>query len=246
MKNFTLTKKLNVSAFLFIIISLANSYSQVAKALETGNSTYIGLDAIYSSTKFKPDYGNNVFSKRMTPGINLSLGHMFNNHFGAEIGVEVDAPNNDIKHVSENDITFGVPGSNPLSIFDAYKSKINQSHLYIGAIAKSEIFDKNFISVLIGASLSRIRAKANLFGQEYIVLGFESNDITSTFNKTKAIIIGKIAFEHQINNNFSIKFLSSWKNTEKIKITAQESSNKTIKFKDSITVGVGLAYLLFS
>jgi hypothetical protein len=187
----------------------------------------------------------------MAPGVNLSLGHMFNDYIGGEIGIEVDDPNSDINYVAgnKNELVFGVPVNTTTLIQNAYKSKINQNHSYFGIIAKANIFKANFISVLIGGSLSHFKAKANLFSQTFNnfgVISFDPTDEPSTFTKTKLIPIAKIILGYQCDN-YTIKILSTWKRTSKITIKAKEYSSNNpeiIKLKNSINIGIGFSFYI--
>lgn len=211
-------------------------------------STYFGIDALYSNTRLKKDFGGNVFSRRMAPGVNFSLGHMFNNNFGAEVGFEIDDRNSDVIYVPGNEAVFGILQNNPDLHYALYKSKVNQNYKYIG-ITTTTTFNNNFISLLIAESLSSIKAKTNLLGEIIDdIFGdpeFISRDNISIFNKNKLIPIIKISFGYK-NNDYFINLFSSWKNTSKINIKSQDSPDtmkEIIKFKNTCNFGIRLGYI---
>jgi len=241
MKKLILNNKINTSVFAFIIAVSANSSSHA-----TVNSTYIGADVIYTKTRFQSGFGDNVFSKKMAPGVNLFAGLMFNKYLGGEIGFEVDDPNSDINYAAGSEAVFGVANNNASLIYSGYQAKINQNHLYFGLIAKTNIFDKNFFSILIGGSVSHIKARANLFGKYINFFGgeFIPTDAVYTFDKNKLIPIVKIKFGYKCNDNSNINLSSTWKKTSKINITSQESSGSMVKLKNSINVGLGFSYYI--
>ncbi len=238
-----LEKRLNASAFAFVIALSATSYSQIAQA--SGTSTYVGVDAIASSLKFKNDYGNNVFSKKVTPGVNIFVGHMFNDNWGAEIGYETEKK-------MKRTTTFG-PGSTVSGYRltnadgnESYSSTLKQHHPYLAAIAKTNIFDdNNFASIMLGVSVSHIEAKQNQFYSSTT----PGTNITKTFARTKPIAIIKATIEHKFNSHFGLRLLAGWKNTSKIKMRSQENgtSNNSVlqvKPKDTFNLGVGVSYYI--
>ncbi|MGD0466050.1 MAG: hypothetical protein ABSA84_05090 [Gammaproteobacteria bacterium] len=246
MKKLILNNKINTSVFAFIIAVSANSSSHA-----TVNSTYIGADVIYTKTRFQSGFGDNVFSKKMAPGVNLFAGLMFNKYLGGEIGFEVDDPNSDINYAAGSEAVFGIASKNAFLNYVLYKNKLNQNHGYFGITVKTALFNKNLISVLIGGSISNFRAKTNLIGENLNDAldepYWQPNDNVSIFNKTKLIPLAKITFEHKYNNNYSVKFYSSWKNTSKITIKSKDSPNNNpeiIKFKNTINIGVGFSYYI--
>lgn len=233
-----------------IISSIVSGWclSIAAYANVDSHKIYFGADVLYSSTKMQKNFGGNVFAQEMVPGVNLFLGHMFNENFGVEVGFELDKTTNQTAYISEQDTICGVPPNNPLQIYSVHHSKFNQNHSYLGIIAKTNISDKNLISVLIGGSLSHVLAKNNLLGNQLVSVGFEPDHMTYTFKKTKLIPMVRIAFEHQFNKNYNIRFLATWKKMSKMIISSSEINSGylgTIKLKNTITLGIGFSYLLF-
>jgi hypothetical protein len=211
-------------------------------------STYFGIDALYSNTRLKRAFGGNVFSRRMAPGVNFSLGHMFNNYFGAEVGFEIDDRNSDVIYVPGNEDVFGVKPNNQFLIYSIYQSKINQNHSYISLKANFNVFNNFSISSLLGSSLSNFKIKTILLS-DHENYGFGhtiiNRNFTSIFNKTKMIFFAKLNLNFKLENRYNINLFSAWKNTSNIQIKSHESTinnPEIIKFKNFINIGIGLYY----
>ncbi len=91
------------------------------------------------------------------------------------------------------------------------------------------------VSLLVGASLSNIKAKYDISIPTVA---------TRTFKKTKLIPLVRLAVEHKVSDKFGIRGLVSWKNTSVFKVKSQESPTTTteIKLKDTFNIGFGVAY----
>ena len=229
-----LEKKLNVSAFAFVVAMAATSYSHAHGAHHHGNATYVGLDAVYNWMGFKQDYGQNIF-KKQAPGLNVFVGHMFHQNFGAELGFEWDKKVKKDVTIAANEKVAGSIVSTTAS--QVYKTKIDQTHPYLGVLAKTHLMNNTSISLLVGASLSNIKAKYDLSTPSVA---------TRTFKKTKLIPLVRLAVEHKISDKFGIRGLVAWKNTSAFKVKSQETPSTTteIKLKDTFNVGFGVAYYL--
>jgi len=229
-------KKLSIAT---IIAFSATSYCGISQATET-RSTYAGIDAVYNSMKFKGGYGDNVISKKSAPGLNLFVGHMFHNNFGAEVGFEIEKKMKRSSTVYPGALVSGVLVQ-PGYISFSYDSTIKQRHPYLGVLGKCNLFDNTFISFLVGGSLSHINAK-------YIVTssgaGPAYNGTTKSFSKTKLIPVIKASLEHKVTDRFGIRALITWKNTSAIKMTAKENGTSTLKPKNTFNLGIGALYYI--
>lgn len=231
----------------YAVILLFANYSIAA------GSTYIGVAGIYSHLRLPNSYGGNVFSRKMTSGFNLSLGHMFNDNFGWAAGVEFNKRNNREVFLNKEESIFGVNSNDPDLIFTSYKSQINQTHLYCGIISKAEILDANFISILIGSSLSNIKLKAKLLGEQifdHLLMEeiFYPEDYRYSFNKRQIIPIIQLAFGYQNKNQYNMKIFSTWKRISTANIISREfyySEKNIVQFKNIINIGVGCYYYIF-
>jgi len=227
-------KKLNASAFTFVAILSATAYSQVAQAAvgttASTSSTYIGADAIYGSMKFKENYGDKIFSKKGIPGVNLFVGHMFNENWGAEVGYEVDKKMKRTETVAAGNTVAG-SFINPLAYhWRAYDTFVKQHHAYLGATAKTNVLsDNNFVSLMLGISLSHIQARYNVYADENGPV-----NVTRTFSKTKAMPMLRATIEHKFNDKFGLRALATWRNTSKFKIKSEETPSSTaeVRLKD--------------
>ena len=238
-----LEKKLNASAFAFVVALAATSYSHAQAATDTG--PYVGLDAVYSNMKFKQDFGGNIFAKKAAPGLNLFVGHMFHENFGAELGIEFDKQMKKTAKVNAGNKVAGCLIDPNLLKFASYKTTVKQRHPYLGFIAKTNVLgDDNSVSLMVGVSLSHINAQYNYFESD---LGTIDPSITRTFTKTKPVGVVRAAFEHKFNDNFGLRALATWRNTSQFKIKAKEKgANKDtmIKLKDTFNVGIGAVYYI--
>ena len=235
-----LEKKFNVSAFAFVAILSAASYSSAQASGPSSN--YVGIDAVYASMKFKEYYGDNIFNKKEIPGINLFAGHMFNQNWGFEAGYEVDKKmkRDNVRVNSGQTVAGGLVA--PLVGFENYNTQLKQHHAYLGVLGKHNLFSNNvFASLMLGVSLSHIYAKFNMFddGTPATV------DITQSFAKTKLIPIIRATVEYKITDKLGLRALTTWRKTSKFKIIAEQAnSTAQIKLKNTINVGAGITYYI--
>lgn len=235
-----LEKKLNVSAFAFVVAMAATSYSHAHGTHHHGNGTYVGLDAVYNWMGFKQDYGQNIF-KKQAPGLNVFVGHMFHQNFGAELGFEWDKKvKKDVTFAAGNNTVLGksiIPIMGP----QAFKTELKQSHPYFGIVAKTHVMcDENILSLMVGMSLSNIKAKST----NYLNNNVAANNIV-TFSKTKMIPFVKVAFERKFSHQCGVKLSTAWKNTSAFKLDSKEpGTSSKLKLKDTFNVGLGVVYYL--
>lgn len=226
-------KQLSLAA---ITLSMVAS-SGVGYAITAKGSTYMGVDIVYNSMKFKQDYGHNVLSKKAAPGLNLSVGHMFYNNFGAEVGFEIEKNMKRTARLNSGEKIGGQVFGNPI-LYIIYNSTLRQHHAYIGAIYKHSIFNNTFVSLMLAGSLSHL--SANYISIDSVPPG--ASGATKSFSKNKLIPLIKCSIEHKLTNSFGIKALLGWKNTSAIKMTARENNAHTIKPKNTISMALGATY----
>jgi hypothetical protein len=204
-----LSKLLNASAIAFAVTLASSSYSYAANT----RNTYVGLDAVYNSMKLKKEYGGNIFSKKMAPGLNFSVGHMFHENFGAELGIEVEKKMKRTARVPAGEIIANMPALDPADgiSWEDYNTQIKQRHPYVGFVVKSNLFNNTFASLMIGGALSDIKASFHKFDDSGVGPLPAQDQLTKTFKKTKLIPIIKVQLEQKFINNFSIKALITWK-----------------------------------
>lgn len=237
-----LEKKLNASAFAFVAILSAASYSSAQASGSSSN--YVGVDGVYSSMKFREYYGDNIFNKKGIPGVNLFAGHMFNENWGFEAGYEVDKKmKRDNVRVNSGQTVAGnvVPS---LYGFADYNTKLKQHHTYLGFLAKYNLKHNLFASLMLGSSLSHVHAEYNLFN---VNVANAHIDITRSFSKTKLIPIIRAALEYKINDKIGLRALTTWKKTSKFKIIAEQpfvGSPSEVKLKNTINIGAGVSYYI--
>jgi len=239
MKKISLQKKLNASAFAFVVALSATSYSH-AHGNVAGES-YVGLDAVYNFMGFKSGYGDKVL-KKSAPGLNLFVGHMFHENFGAEAGFEYDKNMKRSNTVAQGEMVGGVPIPGGLTNI-SYDSKLKQSHPYVGLVGKYNVFDNTFVSLMVGGSLSHVNAQYTVTNTGVGgVVGAAYVGTTKSYSKTRLIPLVKASVEHKVTDRFGLRALVAWKNTASIKMTAKENSNYSVKLKDSYSIGVGALY----
>lgn len=233
-------KKLHASAFAFIAILSAASYSSAQASGSSSN--YVGIDAVYASMKFREYYGDNIFNKKEIPGVNLFAGHMFNKNWGFEAGYEVDKKmKRDSVRVNEGQTVAGqlvAPGLG----FEDYNTHLKQHHAYLGVLGKHNLFSNNiFASLMLGMSLSHAHAKFNIFDD-----GTPAHiDMTRSFAKTKLIPIIRATVDYKITDKLGLRALTTWRKTSKFKIIAEQAnSTSQIKLKNTINVGAGITYYI--
>jgi len=213
------------------------TYADIVNVKETRD--YIGIDAIYSKMKFKENYGENIFAQS-APGINLFYGHMFTNIVGAEIGYEMKQTKKREETIPEGDMVAGRSTAVGV-ISESYATNLQQQYPYCGVLFKRNL-NNNSASILIGLSLSHVRARYNLFNNGLNV----SQDETRTFEKTKLMSIVRASAEHVFDNKLGIRVLATWKRTSKFNIKSQEnpSGNSRIMLKNAIQAGLGIFYTI--
>lgn len=230
--------KLNSNASKLALIA-ALSASSISYA--SAPSTYVGIDAVFSKMGFKQNYGENIFSKKVTPGVNVFVGHMFTEHFGAELGYEVDKKMKRTATIYAGEYLTGVhitPGAG--LNWASFNTTLKQSHPYLGFIAKTNVFgDNSYISLMLGMAVSNITAKYHYFKNDMR----DAND-TKNFSKTKPIAIARIAYEYKFNDKFGLRTILGWKNTSAFKVSSKENLAAQIKLKDSFNFGVGASYYI--
>jgi hypothetical protein len=237
MKKISLQKKLNASAFAFVVALSATSYSHAheCKICET----YVGLDAVYNVMKFKTDFGGNIFAKKGAPGLNVFVGHMFHEHFGAELGFEVEKKMKRTETIPAGQKVNGFPVG-AVQRSESYNTEVTQNHPYLGLIGRINIVDNSVASLLVGVSASHIKAKQNLFS-----IGGAATNVTETFSKTKFIPIVRASIEHKFNDKFGVRALAAWKNTSQFKLNPKEGGTDQVKLKNSFSFGLGAMYYIF-
>jgi len=220
-----------------LLIAVLGVLSVTPVVLHANTSTnYVGVDAVYSFMGFKTNYGANMFAKR-APGLNAFYGHKFNHIFGAEVGYEAEAKRSRVAVVYVNDYAAGVQVEGVRH--EAYITKLYQKHPYVGVSASTAIKENNTLSMLIGGSLSHIRAIYNQYADSA-----GATDLTRTFAKTKLIPMVRVSAEHHFNDQFGLRALCTWRNTSQFKIKTQENplADSEVKLKNAINVGLGLTY----
>lgn len=232
------------SIFTFIV-SLIGSPNSVSMEHSYSNNGNVGLDVLCSDMRFKEDFGSNIMSNKLAPGLNLFASYMFNQHIGAEVGFEFYKK----MHRTVNKAYGMVAGIN-LNVersdyWVSYKTTMSQKYPYIGVIIKHDVSDSSTISLLTGASLSSIKAK-------YVISDTADEHIdpmagtVRTFSKTNLIPMIKAIIEHKFNEKFSVRATVSWKQTSSFKtMKSKQPSRACIKPRDSFGFGVGVKYYVF-
>lgn len=241
-----LEKKYYVNTFSFIVTLCATTYSY-SKA---NDFTYFGgVDYLYSKTQFKEDFGGNIIFTKPISGLNVFVGRMFNEHFGAEIGLEFYRKmEKTVNRISSGVVVAGeaVPKSDPGDppYWESFKTTFSQRHPYIGIVIKTNLTENNILSLFSGASLSRIKTQYTIFNNADFDL--DPSIRVRTFYKTKVIPMLRATIEHKFNNKLGIRALVGWKQTSLFKMKAQEHNNSeaSIKPKDSFNFGIGATYYI--
>lgn len=212
-------------------------------------NTYINLNTFYSSNKMKNTFGNNVFSQKNTPGLDIALGHMYNQFIGGELGLEVNKISKKTVTIPGNETVFGVENSSINLINSNYKSKVNQNSSYVGLVLQVPFFNEtNYINLLIAGSWVNMRLTSNLFEETISIFGLQypiSKNITYSFKKKKLIPMLGLLLKHKYNNKLNFQIYGRWKNLSKISLLYNESNvNNIVKLKNSIIIGIGISFII--
>ncbi len=207
----------------------------VASADAAANKAYVGAGLVYSSMKFTKDYGANLFAKN-APGLNVFAGYMFTDNFGLEAGYEHYKKKKKTVDVSAGErIAGGNALLNPYTI----STSVQQTHPYILAIAKTNMFDENLnLGVGIGLSYSKLKA----FHAATSSNGAAINPIKEFNYSTKKILPMVKTFAEYKFDQFAVEASLGWKNTSKLKVNSSEDSKKEIKAKNSFNAGLGIKW----
>lgn len=231
-----MNKNLHASIFIFVLMSTVYYPSAQARG---SFSKYIGFDGMYSSMKFRKDYGDNIFNHNAIPGINLFIGHMFNENWSIEAGYEA-YKNMQRKNVVvyAGQLVAGAPVAPGLG-FECYNTQIKQQHTYVGGVGRYKLNSHIFGTFMLGISLSGIYAKFHIFddGTPATV------NVIRNFNKIKLIPLIKLAANYKFSDNLGFRAITSWKKTSEFTIVAkQATSTSKVKLKNTINVGIGTVY----
>lgn len=240
MKTLKLRKLLYSAIITSSAISTASIYAHNTRDY---SQFYVGADAVYSKLGFKQDYGQEMFSKKFAPGVNLFAGHMFNKNFGVELGWEMYKKMKRTAKVDGGKKAAGVLIDPIVFEWKSYDTTIKQQYPYLGAIAKTNLINENiFASIMLGISAAKIKTQ---FDSHLDDQGPTNAEIRN-FCKTKPIAIARIAIDYKFNDNFGLKAFGKWKNTSKFKMTSRENHNgdSELKLKDSFGVGIGFTYYI--
>jgi len=196
---------------------------------------YFGADAIYSSIKFKNNYGNNMFSKD-AKGVNVFIVAMFTNTIGMEIGYGIEQKQKKSRIIYSPEYIAGWSITNIWNNA-LLKSEIKQQYPYLGIVLNSKISDKCYASTLFGVSRYNIHAKYNMLEPRFL-LGY-----TVTFSKTKIVPTARFSIAYKLANNFAIRTFATWKHTSKVTIKSNDVvDGNLIKLKDLYNAGIGISY----
>lgn len=234
-----ITKHIKI-IFVLIII---NFYCSKANA-----KLQLGIDLALSNIKFKENFGGNIFSNKLAPGLNVFASYMFNSYIGGELGIEMYKKMRRIEIVPSNTIVAGVRRPNFPGYSESYKTTIRQKNFYIGLTSKYKITQNIFFNLLLGLSLFHVEAKKIIFAlnhPRHPAGGVKVNYIT-TFSKTMIIPMLKFSMENKFNDNFGVRCFVAWKQTSLFKIKSQQNPTwpTCIKAKDSLNFGVGAIYYI--
>lgn len=221
-----------------LIIGVSSLLSLINTIQSKELSFYGGTELVLTKNKFQNNYGGNIYSSKFNPGINLFLGHMFNDHFGVELGAGINKNLAKTAKVDRGEFLYGLLNSGYPWL--SFNNTLKQKDVYLAVVAKTKVTEKNYVSLTLGGSMSNIKNKAYNFSQP---AGSIPN-LEFNYSKTKLIPMIKANLEHKINDNFSAKLSASWKNTSKFKIKAKESLSSEIRLKDTFGLGIGLAYYI--
>ena len=221
------------------IMSIAsNVYAGEGGVTVTSNpSFYLGADAVYSKTGFKKNYGDNTFAKS-APGINIFVGHMFNDNFGLEVGYEFEKKQKKNGNLNDglNEGVYFVGQPVPADVVLSFKSEIKQRHPYLGLIGNVNINDNFFAQALAGVSVSNINAKCTYVENQYNQSG------NLRFSKTKPIAMVRLSIGYKLTDKFDLRAYTTWRNTSRFKVVAEGLKAMSIKLKDTYNVGLGVVY----
>lgn len=230
---------LSAAALLVSLAAASNVYADVNSGMLYG--TYLGVDAVASKLKFEKDYGENIFSKKLAPGLNFFVGHMFHENFGAEVGFEIEKKMKRTTNVNSGTMVANrvVPNT---SGFESYKTDFKQYHTYLGVAAKANLVANIFASLMVGGVFSHVSAKFSIFDNG---LHNVSPSVDRSFSKTKLTFLVRGLVEQKFHDQFSVRALVSWKNTSTINMDAKEGSYPfKVKTRNSFSPGLGITCYL--
>ena len=245
-KRSILKKTLNTGILSFIMVLTATPCTYADNVQE---GAYVGLDGVYSKIRFKRGYGENIFSEKAAPGLNVSGGYMFNGNFGLEVGFEIEKKKRRIDTVFLREYVVGSyldPNDPSAPDSQTYNTKIYQRHPYMGVKTKINITDNHGISLLAGVSVSHVKAEYNMFkriNNAGVSVPVNPGIMFGTFSKTRFVPMVRVSIEHAFNR-VGFRVFSSWRNTATFTKIAKERVNGKIRLKDTVNLGAGIMYYI--
>lgn len=227
-----------VLKFVIVILCFVSNKIFAYEIKHLSKDSYLGIGMLISKMNMENDYGQNVFAKT-NQGINLSVGKMFNKHFGIEIGFE--PTNNKYRQAIVNapDNVLGLPVLRPYR-FEFYNTTLKKPKYYLGLVSRLYINDTSFINLIAGAALIKYQLNSTLVSN-YLVPNF---NMCRHFHTNRILPMLKLEFEKIITNNLGIKASLGWINSNKVQINSIEQSNLLVKLKNTTDFSLGIKYYL--
>lgn len=244
-----------------ILFITSSSFSTMGYALQgTYNiDAYSGVDTKIRRMEFKKNFGNKVFKDPFYTSLNIFVGCKMNQYFGIEAGYESSDKKFSSKRGKNGSSLFGynlidnIQGLD--NITNLFNSRSKISGFNINLMGFAPINDERNINLIGSVGLANLRSKTvfDLFEicEKNIVLDDQDNINVQTFSHIRSIYKNRIVtvsintgIQYLANQNFGIRALVGWENTDKIKIQGKDREtgkkvNEYAKFKDSITYRIG-------
>ena len=203
----------------------------------------IGVSAVTSKIALQEGFGSNLYNRDMA-GLSIFANNYFNDFLGIEFLFQKDkSKKNAIIRLSAGQKT---PGSliplNQLEFLDL-KIKQKQSFLDANMLFRMKISSEDH-ELIAAPGLSRVNLHYQL-SQVADEFGSIEPPIPRTFKVHQKIIFNtKLIYQYKINKAFKLRLSYIFRNTSNIKLKSEESpsSSTEIRFKNTNTIGLGLAY----
>lgn len=218
-----------------ILTTAAFSSTQVFAETYKNRWGYFVFDVLHSTMKMDKTFGGNIFAKS-APGINLSFGKSLNDYFGLEVGYEI------MKKKDKSTLIYNgveVLGDIVRSEYEYYKSTIKRTKPYLGITSTFPIKNYGFVQVLVGAALVNIKATST-----YIRDDLRTYNETINYKTHKVVPTLRVSLGKDVAKNFGVKASISWAQTRNIQSISCDQGGFRLQPKDTINIGVGLAYYL--
>lgn len=267
---FKSTKELNTSnLYLFLVVAALGTNSIVHAAEEVTREDFyrthallrlkpeVGVDFGFTKTEFSKDNGDKMFSRRQIP-MSIFMGVNFTDNLGMEVGysgtkkkereVRLDAgefaPGGDA-------VTTLIPGQ-----YHLYNTSTSIDQPYVAMKWQHRLYNESSFYFAAGFAYTTMHLSWENIYDSSVAAGAggpPAADVKARRSQaiaiSKLIPIIKAGVYVPITNAFSLRFIATWSQTNKLqrcidKVNAMNGNAMLLKRKNNIQYSIGLVYTI--